>query len=392
MTSDGLTRPLPADSPVGVTTRRAAAQRPATRTTVRSQVLWVATAARGGIHGYTQALEATPLFSDWGMQRLVTHDDGPLARRLGLFARGAAQLVWRCVRARPALVHLHSAAYGSFARKALLLWAARGLFRVPTVLHLHAGEFETFYGECPPLARAVVRATLRRADRVITLSPALAAAVTRMAPGTRVTVAANGVALAPEARTLAGDAPRVLFLGVLIERKDPVGLLRAWASCRRPPGAQLVFGGDGPLRPELERLVDELGLRSSVTFRGWLDPTGVAAELDKTDILALPSHFEGQPLALLEGMARGLALLSTRVGGIPDLIEDGVSGRLVPPGDPAALGRALDELLNDGGTRQRYGAAAYARAQHTFDIRRTWQSLDTLYQTLTQRTPRGAHD
>ncbi|UBV44325.1 glycosyltransferase (plasmid) [Deinococcus taeanensis] len=373
-------------------TARSGAGRRAARTTGAPPALWVATAARGGIHGYTRALEATPLFTDWQVERLVTHDDGPLPRRLSLFARGAGTLLWRCLSARPSLVHLHSAAYGSFARKALLLWAARGVFRVPTVLHLHAGEFETFYGACPPLARALVRATLRRADRVITLSPALAAAVTRIAPGARVTVAANGVALAPAARVLARRAPRVLFAGVLIDRKDPVGLLRAWAACPRPPGARLVFAGDGPLRADLEALAAELGVSRSVDFRGWLDPAGVAAEMDQADILALPSHFEGQPLSLLEGMARGLALLSTRVGGIPDLIEDGVSGRLVPPGDPGALSAALAELLSDQDARARYGAAAYARAAHAFDIRRTWQSLDTVYRTLAQGAPRGPHD
>ncbi|MVN87143.1 glycosyltransferase [Deinococcus sp. HMF7620] len=369
-----------------------ARQRRAGTRTGAPQTLWIATAARGGIHGYTQALEATSLFADWHIRRLVTHDDGPATRRLALFARGAGALVWRCLTARPALIHLHSAAYGSFVRKALLLWAARGLFRVPAVLHLHAGEFEDFYSRCPPLARALVRATLRRADRVVTLSPALAAAVTRVAPGARVMVAANGVALAPQPRVLAQSAPQVLFVGVLIERKDPVGLLRAWARCQRPPGARLTFVGDGPLRPELDRLVADLNLGGSVAFRGWLDPAGVAAELNAADILALPSHFEGQPLALLEGMARGLALLSTRVGGIPDLIEDGVSGRLVPPGDPDALCGALNDLLNRPEVRQQYGAAAYARARQTFDIQRTWHSLDTLYRTLTRTAPRGAHD
>ena len=364
------------------------------------RLLWVATGARGGIHGYGQALEATGLFADWGVERLVTHDDGSRRRRAALFARAAGTLVWRCLTARPALVHLHSAAYGSFVRKGLLLWAARGVFRVPAVLHLHAGEFEDFYRRCPAPAQALVRATLRRADRVVTLSPALGAAVERIAPGARVTVAENGVRLAPEPRVLAGDAPQVLFVGVLIDRKDPMSLLRAWAACRRPPGATLRFAGDGPLRPDLEALIHAEGLQGSVELLGWLDPQEVAAQLDRADVLALPSHFEGQPLALLEGMARGLALVSTQVGGIPDLIEDGVSGRLVPPGDTPALTAALDEVLNDPDARQRLGQAAYARAQARYDIRRTADRLHDLYRQLSgppALTPGGtaaggAHD
>ncbi|GAA5534551.1 D-inositol-3-phosphate glycosyltransferase [Deinococcus aluminii] len=355
----------------------------------RPRVLWVATAARGGIAGYVEALAATPLFTRWRVERLVTHDDGPARRRLSLFASGAARFVWRCLTARPQIVHLHSAAYGSFARKALLLWTASLVFRIPTVLHLHAGEFADFYTRCPRPLRPLVRATLTRADRVVTLSPHLARAVTAISPSARVTSVPNGVAVAPAPHRPDGP-PRVLFLGLLIERKNPLGLLRAWAQIDRPPGARLLLAGDGPLRPAVEALVNELGLAGSVDLLGWVDAARSARLLEEADVLVLPSFFEGQPLALIEGMARGVALVSTAVGGIPDLIEDGVSGRLVPPGDDAALAAALGAVLRDGELRTRLGNAAYERARQDFNIEHTWRRLDALYREIAPQSARLA--
>ncbi|WP_102127689.1 glycosyltransferase [Deinococcus planocerae] len=345
------------------------------------RVLWVTTAARGGIAGYVSALRATPLFTRWRVEPVVTHDDGPARRRLALFASGAGRLVWRCATTRPRLVHLHSAAYGSFARKGLLLWVASLVFRLPTVLHLHAGEFADFYARCPRPLRPLVRATLTRADRVVTLSPSLARAVSAIAPGARVTSIPNGVAVGPAPRR-PERPPRVLFLGLLIERKNPLGLLRAWAGITRPPGARLLLAGDGPQRPAVEALVRDLGLSESVDLLGWVDAARSARLLEEADVLVLPSFFEGQPLALMEGMARGVAIVTTAVGGIPDMIEDGVSGRLVPPGDEPALARALGAVLADPELRRHLGDAAYARARQEFNIEHTWRRLDALYREL----------
>ena len=85
-------------------------------------------------------------------------------------------------------------------------------------------------------------------------------------------------------------------------------LLRAWAQIDRPAGARLILAGDGPQRAEAEALVAELGLEDSVDLLGWVDPGRGAGLLEGADVLVLPSFFEGQPLALIEGMARGVAL------------------------------------------------------------------------------------
>nr|WP_246580987.1 glycosyltransferase [Deinococcus aestuarii] len=332
-------------------------------------------------------MRSTPLFTRWQVETVATHDEGPARRWLALFASGTARLVWRCVTARPQIVHLHSAAYGSFARKGLLLWIAGAVFRVPTILHLHAGEFADFYSRCPRPVRPLVRATLARANRVVTLSPHLARAVTAIAPGARVTSVPNGVAIGAAPRRTERP-PRVLFLGLLIERKNPLGLLRAWAQIERPPGARLLLAGDGPLRPAAEALVTELGLTDSVELLGWVDPEQGPRLLEEVDVLVLPSFFEGQPLALMEGMARGVTPVSTSVGGIPDLIEDGVSGRLVPPGDEAALAGALGAVLADPALCRRMGDAAYERARQEFNIEHTWRRLDALYRELAPQTGR----
>ena len=112
--------------------------------------------------------------------------------------------------------------------------------------------------------------------------------------------------------------------------------------------------GDGPLRPELERRAAVLGLAGTVTFTGYRsDATRLVGGLD---VLAVPSRAHGSPLVVCEAMAAGVPVVASRVGGLPDLVEDGGSGLLVRPGEPEDLARALVSLLLDPGAARRLGA------------------------------------
>ena len=110
----------------------------------------------------------------------------------------------------------------------------------------------------------------------------------------------------------------------------------------------------------------ELGVADSVTVHDWLSTAQVDELLADADVLALPSENEGQPMVVLEAMSRGLAVLATRVGGIPEIVSDGVEGLLVPPHDAGALADALGDLLADEGRRRALGEAGAARARAEF--------------------------
>ncbi|KNG93538.1 glycosyltransferase [Pseudaestuariivita atlantica] len=160
----------------------------------------------------------------------------------------------------------------------------------------------------------------------------------------------------------------VLFVGRLAGVKGVPVLLRTCAALRAS-GLEfdLTLVGDGPERASHEALVSELGL-TGVTFAGYQSQSRVAELLAGADMLVLPSFAEGVPVVLMEAMAAQVPVVTTRIAGVPELVEDGVSGLLVPPGDDVALGVAMSSLLDDADLRARMGAAGREKVLAEFDI------------------------
>ena len=133
-------------------------------------------------------------------------------------------------------------------------------------------------------------------------------------------------------------------------------------------------------RPELERLAAKLGVEDTVSFVGYMqDVTQVAAA---ADVAVLSSDNEGTPVSLIEAAAAGRPAVATAVGGVPDVVADGKTGLLVPPGDHEALARAIRRLLEDPGMRKRMGGAARAHVRARFSIERLVHDLEALYGDL----------
>ncbi|MCP5080598.1 MAG: glycosyltransferase family 4 protein [Alphaproteobacteria bacterium] len=141
---------------------------------------------------------------------------------------------------------------------------------------------------------------------------------------------------------------RLLFVGRLAAVKGVPLLLEALRQIKTDqPEVHLTLIGDGPERMGLEKEAARLGLSDTVTFAGYQSQDDVAAALSSSDIFVLPSFAEGVPVVLMEAMATGLPVIATAVGGVGELVRDGESGLILPPGDVAALAAALKKLLAD---------------------------------------------
>jgi glycosyltransferase involved in cell wall biosynthesis len=156
----------------------------------------------------------------------------------------------------------------------------------------------------------------------------------------------------------------------------------------RGPGrdarARLVLAGEGKLRGELEKQVEQLGLQNKVAF------LSVRADipdlLAASDVFVLASDYEGQPLCVMEAMAAGLPVVSTKVGGIPELLNEGEEGFLVPPVDASGFAAAMRRLLDDSALRQRMGDAGARRAEAQFDVSRMARAYGDIYLDLLQKS------
>jgi len=178
------------------------------------------------------------------------------------------------------------------------------------------------------------------------------------------------------------DTVIVGSVGRLVEQKDYPTQLRAFAlAVREEPRLRMVLAGDGPLRAEVEALIAELGIADSVVLLGhW---TRVPELLRALDVFILASKFEPYGVAILEAKCAGTAIVATRVNEIPKIIEDGVTGLIVPAETPDAMAAAFVRLARDAAFRRGLGSAALADAERRHSI----EAVATAYQTLYDNPP-----
>lgn len=273
----------------------------------------------------------------------------------------------------PDLVHTHSSKAGVLGRRAA--------GRTPKVHTPHTFSF-LFEGEFSLMRRLAFRTLevrlARRTDRTICVSPSEAAeAIARgVLDPARTRVVPNGVdpgaygSIEPLERSTLGvpeEAFLVGVLGLLSEAKGHEDLFEALAARRSDlPSVHLAIAGAGDLEHRLKERVRSLGLDDSVHFLGWRDD--VPRLLATLDLLAMPSHWEGMPYVLLEAMASGLPVLATDVHGCRDVVQEGVTGRLVPARDPGALGDALVGLAGDLAAADRMGQRGRAEITGTYTL------------------------
>lgn len=294
-------------------------------------------------------------------------------------------------RHRPDLVHTHLAAAGVAGRLAAHRHGVRGI--VTTLHNLTDWEEKRSH----PL-RWLDRRTLPLADAIVTVSDAirqaLAAALPALAP--RAVTVRNGVDLSAFGGATAGDrepARAVLgyargdFVVGAVARLDPrkgIDTLIEAAAIARPacPALKLLLVGDGPERPHLAALARAHGIASRVHWAG--HQADARPYLAAMDLFAAPSRTEGFGLAIIEALAAGLPVAGSRVGGIPEVIEDGVCGLLVPPGEPAAWARVLAHLGDDREKLRRFADAAPIRAR-LFAVEESATAIARVYERVLAR-------
>lgn len=333
----------------------------------------------GGITAVVRSYAEGGLFSRWPVRFLPTYRLNTVADKLMTAAVALLRFSGWLLAGRVAAVHAHTAARGSFWRKAVFLLMAKAA-GAKAILHLHDGTFPSYFQDrCGPLARWAIRAVLARMDRVVALSPGWALRIAEIEARTNVVVIANPVvALAIPCRPLDGQ---VLFLGRLWRDKGIFDLLDAAVLVVKAfPSVNFVCAGDGDI-PALQAMVNEKGMARNFEFPGWVDGAAKDALLASTAVFVLPSYFEGQPIGVLEAMVNGIPVVASTVGGIPETLGPD-AGILVTPGDVAGLASALIRLLESELLRTQMGQAGCLRASREYARDVVLDRIGGLYQEL----------
>ncbi len=305
-----------------------------------------------------------------------------------------AALIRLMRRERPAIVHTHTAKAGALGRLAARLTG------VPIVVHTFHGHVLDGYFS-PTTTRVflgIERTLARRTSRLIAVTPRVRDELLAKDVGSpdRFRVIRLGLDLQPfldagrwrgglrRELGVAADTPLVGIVGRLVPIKAHEVFLDAAARLAARSSVHFVIVGDGELRATLEARVAALGLGPRVHFLGWrADLPRIYADLD---VVALSSLNEGSPVALIEAMAAARPVVSTRVGGVEDVVTHDRTGLLVPSRDAVALGDAIQHLLDRPEVRQSLAAAGQLAVFPAYDMRRLLADIDALYSELIDTT------
>ncbi len=318
------------------------------------------------------------VIDSYGPAPITFHDKVKMPFR---FFYAVVQVVLGCMSSRAGLVHVHMATYGSALRKSIVIVICRS-FNIPALLHLHGGDLEQFCLDLGAFKLRIFKRIITCVEGVVVLGQIWkrVAADSLGVPSRKITVlynAVEGPGLPPCSPV--GGVCNLLFLGTLSEKKGVFELLSALAEPQlvgRPWA--LTIAGKGPSEPVYKE-AEKLGLAQQITISGWVDEEDVQRLLAKADILVLPSHAEGLSLAVLEGMAFGLGVITTPVGATSEVITDGKTGILVPVSNIKALASAILRLVNDPVLRHKLGQAAHDRFCREFNIDQYSQEIRDLY-------------
>jgi glycosyltransferase involved in cell wall biosynthesis len=291
---------------------------------------------------------------------LVTLPTGSITRKILVFSRALGFLPWRLLTQKTDIVYIHVAERGSAFRQAMTTAIAL-LFRKPVILHSHSADFHTFYPNLPQIIQVWLSWTFRKSTRFIVLSHSWKKFYVEQLglAADRIIVLPNPVKFPPKILPPHhGGKVNFLFLGKIGERKGAFDLISAFSAMplAQRENAELIIAGDGE-GTRARNTIEQLNLTQSIRILDWVDEQQRDELLARANVFVLPSYNEGLPMALLEAMSWGLPVITTPVGGIPELILTGQNGLLVTPGKIEQLSAAMQSLIESEDLRISLGNA-----------------------------------
>ena len=338
------------------------------------------TSSHGGIAAVVMSWKSAGIFERWPIRYLETHIEGTTLNKLRVGCVAILRFVILVISNKVTCVHLHVARHTSFWRKSIFALAAF-IMRRPVLLHFHSGGFPAFFhNDCNWLQKRAIRFVLDHADQLIVLSQSWREILRPISANPHIIVIENFLVPPPEIPDeVTRNKHQVLFLGRLNRDKGFFDLLEAIEPlCAEFPSLVLVCGGNGN-QAEVNERIQKLCIESHVRLLGWISGWSKNTWLSDASFYVLPSYVEGIPMGVLEAMAWGMPVVASKIGGIPDIIEDGREGLLIKPGDIAGLRDAMRELLQGDDMRRRMGLAARNKIERAFSAESIMPKVDLLY-------------
>jgi glycosyltransferase involved in cell wall biosynthesis len=301
--------------------------------------------SRGGIATVLQGYRAAGSAGPYAFTFVVSHEDGNALHKSRVALRALREYEALCRSGKVDICHIHTADRASLVRLALFCRVSRR-HGVPVVNHVHCADWDRVFRSKPARVRAALERIYRMPARTIALSQSWKDNLAEAVDPATIDVLPNFIESA-EKNTAPLSNQTVLFTGRFEPIKGVDELPAVIASVAAAlPNVRFVCIGDGSRLEPFRQAVARLGLQNNVETLGWVDHAEVMRRMRAANLVFLPSWGEGLPMSVLEGIACGKPVVSTPVGGIPDVVSD-ANGILCAPGDVAAFAAAITSILSD---------------------------------------------
>jgi glycosyltransferase involved in cell wall biosynthesis len=240
------------------------------------------------------------------------------------------------------IIHIHGASRGSFYRKYVLFLIAKKLFGKSVIYHVHGAEYHLFYKEASGFVKRRIKTMIKGVDRLIVLSDEWKTYFSKTFKVNHISILNNVIDSQKERANMIKGPLNILFLGKVGDRKGIFDVLEAVSSAKEilDGKIKITVGGNGAIK-KLESYIEEHKLESIVEFVGWVSGSQKKVLLNEANVMILTSYNEGLPISLLEGMSYSLPIISTHVGGIPQILTHKSNGIVVEPGN---INQIIDAL------------------------------------------------
>ena len=328
---------------------------------------------------------------EFHLKHIATIENGSMVKKSLVFLKAIVNFSRTLLTKEVDLIHIHFCSRGSTFRTTILI-VISFFFRIPIVLHAHGAGFEIFYGNLPLLIQRNVSYLFCHCSHFIALSESWKKFYTTNLglEEDKTIVLPNPVKFPLQTKDSQNHNPNTedsntinfLFLGRIGKRKGTFELIKAFSliSSQQRSRASLTIAGDGDLE-NAHALIKDLDLTNRIVVHDWVNSEERDALLAKSDVFVLPSYNEGLPMAVLEAMSFGLPVVTTPVGGIPELISHGTEGLLIDPGNIQELSSAMQTLIKDEDMRNSLGAKARERVA-SLDIQKYCLTLMSIYKDV----------
>lgn len=342
--------------------------------------------SQGGITAVIRNYSKTEYWTEFNCIHHSSVEDGAGPRKLAYILYQYVSFICTVITSRPTVVALHAASGNSFVRKFAYLLIARAL-GIPIVLHIHPAEFLRYYRHGSGLIRWMVRFSASSSARIVFLSELQLLALSDIYPVEKSVVISNPVDV--QAHGVWGPdwirQPRqVIFLGWLVPEKGIYDIVDAMPDVlKKFPDAKFVFAGPKDASALVAYIADR-GLDGAGCVVGWISGETRLRLLRTSRVLILPSYTEGVPNVILEAMAARVPVITTPVGGIPSVIEDGVNGIFVQPHYAAGIAEAVCRVLGEDEECERLAENAYKDICSKYDLGVISDRLRDLYGSVSR--------